>query len=406
MKKISKLLLFCFVVVFLTVPNLSWARRYKIYTTFRQGYGSEYTRSCRTTEGGGTSCRCSRFDAEDSDFTEPPGCEEDFFQYHIATPRGGGFIAIPEDYNKVTSDPWVVGIATELIPLTAQRFYGGRMYFSGNSLGVKFGYSWGNWEQPYNLIMSLVDQDNRKIISSNPVRANYLGAGSGCSQTYSTLGFAYRICAEYDPCERPSVIKRCAEFPVNDCFQKKPGKCVVDNNNNPVCIYELKEGRCNNDGDPCHIGACQSVDGGVTAFCEAGKVNMCGGVLPCGRGVDNPNTAIDETQACTLCHFAALANNTMDYIMKVAAVFAVLCLIVFGILLMLSGANVEKRGFAIGGIKMTLVGLVIIFVAWLVVDFILSALGFKNPLGGSWNVVCVWQALAEVLNNKFNNMLY
>lgn len=122
-----------------------------------------------------------------------------------------------------------------------------------------------------------------------------------------------------------------------------------------------------------------------------------GGIVPCGRETDNPKTASNETDACTLCHLALIANNFILFIFGIASACALLAFLVASLLYIFAGANPVSKSQGKEAITNIIKGYVVIFCAWLIVDFVLSAWGFIDPLGGEWSVVCNLFGLSGIL---------
>lgn len=118
-----------------------------------------------------------------------------------------------------------------------------------------------------------------------------------------------------------------------------------------------------------------------------------GGIVPCGRETDNPKTANNETDACTLCHLALIANNFILFIFGIASACALLAFMVASLLYIFAGANPVSKSQGKEAVINIVKGYVVIFCAWLIVDFVLSAWGFIDPLGGEWSVVCLFAIL-------------
>lgn len=123
-----------------------------------------------------------------------------------------------------------------------------------------------------------------------------------------------------------------------------------------------------------------------TEPCEIrGKV---GGLVPCGRVLNDPATPWNETAPCNLCHVVPLIYNIIQYLLGIVGIIAILS-IVLGMLMSIT---------AIGGagglatIKMviskTIYGFVAVMVAWLIVNLAMVLFGFDDPLGdGSWRKI-------------------
>jgi len=113
-----------------------------------------------------------------------------------------------------------------------------------------------------------------------------------------------------------------------------------------------------------------------------------GGLIPCGREWDDPDTPWNDKAPCDLCHLILLVNEIMNFLAGLAFVIALLALIVTGFLLLTSAGNSEKINNAKTNLKWIILGIIIIFFAWFIVDFLLTAWGYIDPLGGKWDVVC------------------
>jgi len=167
------------------------------------------------------------------------------------------------------------------------------------------------------------------------------------------------------------------------------GRCEVDpaNPNAKLCFYDDQATFCDLDGDICTGDVCVSPDGGLSSTCRAGE-NICEGLVPCGRMVNNPATAWDDTDSCDLCYGILLLNQGMNFLTAIAGIVSTLALIITGLLFITSAGNVERKNSAKTMFKTVLIGFIILFLSWLIVDFVLSVLGYIDPLGGKWNVTC------------------
>ena len=162
------------------------------------------------------------------------------------------------------------------------------------------------------------------------------------------------------------------------------GRCDKLNGN---CYYDDSATFCDLDADICTGDVCVSSDGGLTSTCRAGE-NICEGLVPCGRMVNNPATAWDDTDSCDFCYGILLLNQGMNFLTAIAGIVATLALIITGLLFITSAGNVERKNSAKTMFKTVLIGFMILFLSWLIVDFVLSVLGYIDPLGGKWNVTC------------------
>lgn len=112
-----------------------------------------------------------------------------------------------------------------------------------------------------------------------------------------------------------------------------------------------------------------------------------GGLVPCGRDWNDPRTAWDDTAPCNFCFLILMINNIANFLIIIASAIAILALIIVGLLFVTSAGNAERKTQAKTGLKYTLLGYVVMFIAWIIIDFFLIAFGYLDPLAGEWNVV-------------------
>ncbi|MFZ2970594.1 MAG: hypothetical protein WA063_05590 [Minisyncoccia bacterium] len=113
-----------------------------------------------------------------------------------------------------------------------------------------------------------------------------------------------------------------------------------------------------------------------------------GGLVPCGREWNDPNTPWNDTASCDFCHIMMLMNLFMDFLVSFALVLTVLAIVFTGFLFITSAGSPERKNKAKAYFKGILIGFFVIFLAWLIVDFLFVVWGYLDPLGGQWNVVC------------------
>ncbi|MFC1629949.1 hypothetical protein ACFL06_00235 [Patescibacteria group bacterium] len=120
------------------------------------------------------------------------------------------------------------------------------------------------------------------------------------------------------------------------------------------------------------------------------------GLVPCGGtlylGVDpvdgkcqdtGTNVITDITQTrCKLCHFIVMADGIIDYILLVLVpITAVLMLVVGGIMFFFAGGNPQVLEQSKAIITSVVKGLVIIFVAWIIINTFFSIIGVAEWTG-------------------------
>lgn len=133
------------------------------------------------------------------------------------------------------------------------------------------------------------------------------------------------------------------------------------------------------DADTCTFDAC---DAGV---CSNSPV--CGGLVPCGRTGDNPNTTYNEASPCTLCHIFIMLQMIVTFVVEIGGIIAVFFLVIGGLIYATSAGNQGRMETGKKAIMWALFGLAIILLSWLIVTVVLTAFGYINPLGGQWNIV-------------------
>lgn len=123
---------------------------------------------------------------------------------------------------------------------------------------------------------------------------------------------------------------------------------------------------------------------------DAGIIHECfyGGLVPCGRKVDDPDTAIDETAPCTLCHFFVLFKRIVDYVtINIIFPLAVLMFVIGGIMLLTATGDPERIRGGKKLLKATVIGLAIALAAWLIVNTIIVLLTPAGSPFQSWHTI-------------------
>ena len=112
----------------------------------------------------------------------------------------------------------------------------------------------------------------------------------------------------------------------------------------------------------------------VSIFLSFAQVRAEGtGLVPCGG----------EGDPCTLCDFFQLFKNIIDFLLLpphgIIPIIATLMLVIGGIMFFLAGGSPEGLGKAKRLITSVVIGLIIIYGAWIFVNFVLTFSGFINP---------------------------
>ena len=96
------------------------------------------------------------------------------------------------------------------------------------------------------------------------------------------------------------------------------------------------------------------------------------GIVRCGQDTSCP---------CEICDFFAMLVRIYDFIVKmIATPLAVIAIIIGAILMMISAGNPNLMSTGKKVLYSAIIGLVLVFCSYLIIDFILHALGYT----GSW----------------------
>lgn len=111
-----------------------------------------------------------------------------------------------------------------------------------------------------------------------------------------------------------------------------------------------------------------------------------GGLVPCGRMVDDQSTPlINENAPCDLCAGFYMLKKIINFVAELAIGISILILVISGLRYVFSSGNPGQIESAKSAITHTLLGLSIVFVAWLMVAAILQGMGYANIT--TWNQV-------------------
>ncbi len=101
-----------------------------------------------------------------------------------------------------------------------------------------------------------------------------------------------------------------------------------------------------------------------------------GPIVPCG-GTGQPD--------CTLCHLWNLGSNIINFIsFNLAIPFATILFITAGVIFLVSGGNEQKVVLAKSIFTNVVIGLLIIFTSWLLIDTLFKTIADGNVIG-AWN---------------------
>ncbi|HEX9721701.1 MAG TPA: glycine-rich protein [Candidatus Paceibacterota bacterium] len=130
------------------------------------------------------------------------------------------------------------------------------------------------------------------------------------------------------------------------------------------------------------------------------KGAFTGGLVPCGRDTNDPLTAIDESQPCTLCHGFVLVHNVIEFFLlpnntnngfALVMLLGALMLVVGGFSLLVGGlGNPALRNKGRQILFTTIIALLIIYGSWVALNMLFDFLGASTftGTGNWWQVTC------------------
>ena len=136
------------------------------------------------------------------------------------------------------------------------------------------------------------------------------------------------------------------------------------------------------------LGGCLSYAGAVNGVDCVGDRDKPG-LVPCGRDCNVTTTSYVEDQPCTICHLILMMQLIMDFLFKIAAVVAALFIAASGTMYIFATGRPEMLSLAKTTFKLTLLGFTLIFIAWILVNTILTMFGYIDPLeNNEWHIMC------------------
>lgn len=112
-------------------------------------------------------------------------------------------------------------------------------------------------------------------------------------------------------------------------------------------------------------------------------------LVPCGNGspTKDDGTPNPAYKACTIADFFELIARVYGFMVRyIATSLAALMIIIGAVMMMVSAGN---QGLYSSGKKMityAIVGLVLVFGSWLIIDTLLKMIGYVAP-GGNWSTL-------------------
>jgi hypothetical protein len=122
--------------------------------------------------------------------------------------------------------------------------------------------------------------------------------------------------------------------------------------------------------------------------CDCQDVAGSAGLVPCGKAVNDPATDWDECDPCDLCSLLLMGQLIIEFLVKIAAAIALISITFSGLLYIFAAGSQGTIEKAKSMMRYTLLGFTIVFIAWAIVDSILITMGYIDPVGGEWYVIC------------------
>ena len=117
-------------------------------------------------------------------------------------------------------------------------------------------------------------------------------------------------------------------------------------------------------------------------------VSLANGLVPCGYDTNIDGTYDPETERCRFCHLFVLFENIIDFVfLKLVPPVAILMLVIGGAMFFLAAGDPGALTKAKSIITTTVIGLVIIYVSFVIVGMFLLSIGlaeWTKDIYSSW----------------------
>ena len=132
------------------------------------------------------------------------------------------------------------------------------------------------------------------------------------------------------------------------------------------------------------------------------------GLVPCGCGAESAGcVCITEGCGCetgvgcvcTLCHFFILFERIIEFVLfQMVPIIATLMLVVGGVYFFGAGGNPQMKTTGNNIISSTIIGLMIIFSSWIIINSFFAFIGVSEWTGleqGWWNIQCAVDCMCQ-----------
>ncbi len=145
---------------------------------------------------------------------------------------------------------------------------------------------------------------------------------------------------------------------------------------------------------------------GFADICGDEECGCAGGLVPCGRRIDDPTTLVDETQKCTFCHFFIFGKRITDFVfLKLGISLVMLLITIGGFLFITSQGSPSRVSLARGFVKTALTGLGISGGVWFILNTFFAIVLPGTPYFKTWkSVVCCVQPCEKETPAKCNTV--
>ena len=124
------------------------------------------------------------------------------------------------------------------------------------------------------------------------------------------------------------------------------------------------------------------------------------GLVPCGGENEEP---------CTLCDFFLMLDRIIDFLIAppdgIVFIVAALILVIGGVMFVVSSGEPEKIATAKKTMTNAVLGIIIIFVAWLFINLFYTVIGYKDEWG-PWNQIkcsVIDSPITQNVSNQIND---
>ena len=114
------------------------------------------------------------------------------------------------------------------------------------------------------------------------------------------------------------------------------------------------------------------------------------GLVSCGNDIDHSGE-IEPGEACGLCDLFQLINNILNWVLFVIIpIIAPIFIVIGGIYLLIARGDPEMFSKGKNVLTAAVIGLIIVYTAWVLLSTVLTFLGVANwtGLGSWWQIAC------------------